>query len=88
MTEDVASQTDSTLVTMDAASQTYWTTRSWDGQDVNIVTNLDTLPTCEEEDWSTDEEAYHLGFGREVLLVLEVHPANGGWDTSLTKREC
>jgi hypothetical protein len=37
---------------------------------------------------STNEEAGHPGFGREMLLVLEVHPTNGGWDTSLTKREC
>jgi hypothetical protein len=50
--------------------------------------DLDTLPTCEEEDWSTDEEAYHLGFGRDILVVLEVHIADVGWDTFLAKREC
>jgi hypothetical protein len=61
-----------------------------------VVTNLtltelddlvtEGLPSLDY--WSIDDEAYHLIFWRDMLLVLEVHPANGGWDTSLTKREC
>jgi hypothetical protein len=100
--QDVANQIDWTVgcvpVTEDATSQTYKIVGCVSvTKDVAIQIDMteftDPFSTMTEgvdnlDYWSTYEEVEHLGFGRDMFLIIEIHPTDGEWDTTLIKREC